>query len=174
MSQDTLAAINDLQPIAHRLRDRQEQIDKGKQHLCENIAELTSLAYEQGRDIILAKTKTGKTIKFSEWLHIHVPTLQLSQAGKYERVATEQLTDPRQCIFAFLPEADVKKLLPARCKPAPWEVGWGFAHRLHSLAAATPICDWPTQQRDYLAQELEPLARELWPARFAGPPATLT
>ncbi len=166
MSQETLAAINDLQPIAKRLREREEQIEAGKTNLYAKIGELTELAYEQGRDLLLAKTKTGKAVKFSEWLHIHVPNLGAQQASKYERVAVEQLTDPRQCIFAFLPPGDEARDLPTRSKPAPWEVGWGYASRLISLTKTKPIADWPSQQREYLATELEPLAKTLWPEKF--------
>ena len=166
MSQETLTAINDLQPIAKRLREREEQIEAGKRNLFERISDLTELAYEQGRDLILAKTKTGKVLKFSEWLRIHVPNLHAQQAAKYERVATEQLTDPRQCIFAFLPAEEGNRDLPARMKPKPWELGWGYMHKLSSIIKTKLLLDWPSQQREYLAQELEPVARELWPERF--------
>jgi hypothetical protein len=167
MSQETLTAINDLQPIAKRLREREEQIESGKKHLYEHISELTGLAYEQGRDLITAKTKTGKTVRFSEWLHIHVPNLPIEQATKYERVATEQLHDPRQCIFAFIPAADAGNRLPVRAKPSAWELGWGYAHRLLTLTSLKPIDGWPDKQRECLATELQPIAKALWPEKFS-------
>lgn len=150
-----------MQPIAARLREREEQIAAGKRSMMQNMTDLVVLAGDQGRDILLAKTKLGKALRWSDWLGSHVPNLPESQAAKYERVATEQLTDPRQCVFAFLPPAEHEPKAE-RLKPAVWERSWGLASRLTKVVDGAP-----DTMLNKVRTCLEPMARRLWPDKFA-------
>ena len=158
-------AINDLQPIARRLREREEVIAAKKRAVFEHIGELTGLAAEQGQDLLLAKTKLGKHLRWSEWLGAHVPNLPEQQASKYERIATEQLRDPRQCVFAFLPPIE-KDITPARTPPKVWERVWGFVHKVQSALRDAPLEKWPENQVEQTKREIEPVAKALWPEKF--------
>lgn len=163
---DQLQHINDLKPIAQRMRERQEVIIKRKADVYAHIGELVSLASEQGRDCLLAKTKLGKLLRWSDWLNAHVPNITEDEAHKYERITTEQLSDPRQCVFAFLPphESEPK---PARTPPKAWERAWGFVTKLKSIIQPTEIKSWPASQVDLTRHELEPAARALWPEKWS-------
>ena len=164
---DKLASINELAPIAKRMRDREERILHQRNKAIAEIGETVALIQEQGRDIVMAKTKLGKALRWSEWLENHVPTLPEALAARYERVATEQLSDPRQCVFAFLPPAE-REPKPERTAPASWETAWGYVHKLTKVIRDEPITTWPAEQVAATRAEIEPLARLLWPERFAA------
>lgn len=159
---NALPALTDLAPIAQRLRNREEEITAGKRNMMDNISTLVSLATEQGRDLVLAKTKLGKHLRWSEWLKAQVPNLPEAQAAKYERIATEQLTDARQAVFAFLPAPD-RDATPERMKPEVWETAWGFAAKLTKLTRDKPIAEWPDEQKEGLWDVLRPIVAELRP-----------
>ena len=157
---NTLAQINDLQPIAKRLREREEQITSKKKSMLANIGELIAFASDQGQDIILAKTKLGKALKWGDWLTAHVPNMDELQAAKYERVATEQLNDPRQCVFAFLPPSDNSSstaLEVQRIKPAAWEIAAGCIYKFMRI----PIEGWPHEQLENTRGELKSAVERL-------------
>ncbi len=165
MTNDRLIALNDLKGIAARMRERQEVIEAGKTKTMAQIADVISAIADQGRDILLAKTKLGKHLKWSEWLGAHIPNLSESVAARYERVTTEQLSDPRQCIFAFLPPAD-REQSPERIPPAAWEMASGYINKLAIKFRDQPLDTWPGEQVDATRKQLEPLVRSLWPERF--------
>ena len=137
---DKLQTINELAPIASRLREREEQISALKRDMWGNVASLVSTAGEQGRDLLLAKTKLAGGLRWSDWLSAHVPNLPEAQASKYERITTEQITDVRQAIFAFIPVSEQDK--PKRLPPAPWEPVFGLLGRLSRV----DVQEWPQDQ----------------------------
>ena len=153
--------INTLQPYATTLRDRQEAIDAKVKQLFAIISDLRNETFEQGRTIIEAKHCLGGRLSWSEWLRAHVPSLSHQQASKYERITTEQLEDPRQCLFAFLPP--VEKDHVERMKPKPWERAWGF---LFKFTRAAKIEEWPKEQIEYTRDALDPVVRKLYPEKF--------
>ena len=152
MSQQ-LQTINELSPIALELRERQELILGKLKKFNALTADMISDASDQGRAILLAKTKLGKHLKWSDWLNAHVPNLDEQQADKYERIAVEQITDTRQCIFAFLPPAE-REAKPVRTKPAIWESAWAYLTRLNR--STRDINTWPHEQVELTRQELTP------------------
>ena len=158
-------AINDLQPIAARMRSREEDITSKKSDLFGLLGELTALAVEQGQDVILARTKLNNVLRWSEWLQAHVPNLPEQQAAKYVRLATEQLRHPREVVFAFVPQVEAEQK-EQRTSPKPWEMVWGYIHKLKTKLKDEPMRDWPAAQRDLTRTELEPIAKELWPENF--------
>lgn len=160
-----LANINDLQPIAQRMRERQESIEADKRDVFGRIANLIGLAAEQGQDCLLAKTKLGKHLRWSDWLRAHVPQLSEDDAAKYERISTEQLVDPRQCVFAFLPPAE-RKAIEQRLPAKPFEVVCGCITKLKSTLRDEPIDQWPQDRLEIARGELEPVVKVLWPNRF--------
>lgn len=164
---ETLAAVTELQPIARRMRDRQEQINRDKSNVYEKIGDLIATAQEQGQDILTAKAKLGKKVKWSEWLHAHVPTLSEHDATKYERLTTEQLSDPRQCMFAFLPAADRQADVEVeRIKPNAKEFIWRKISTLRNAIKTFNISAWEQHEIELTKKELEPVARALWPEKF--------
>lgn len=164
MNNPKLQAINALAPVAKRLRERQEQINAKLRKWQEITCAAISDAADQGRDIVDAKTKLNGGLRWSEWLHAHVPTLSDAQAVKYERLAVEQLTDLRQCVFALLPPSE-HEAQPERDKAPTWEVAWGYITKLKRLIDKPD--EW-TEQRLHLARaQLAPLVKKLWPEGFS-------
>lgn len=166
MSTNTQAiAINSLQPIAKRLRDRQEQIESTKAKTINELGELIGLIAEQGQDILLAKTKLGRTLKWSEWLTAHVPGLPEQMAARYERVSTEMITDPRQALFAFFP-SEHRSAAPKRIAPAAWESFAGIVRKAETVCRTQPLNTWPVEQIQQTRAKLEPIVKALWPDKF--------
>jgi hypothetical protein len=164
---ETLAALTELQPIARRMRERQEQIERDKSKVYDNIGNLIASAQEQGQDILTAKAKLGKKVKWSDWLHAHVPSLSEQDATKYERLTTEQLSDPRQCMFAFLPNAERKDDVEVeRTKPNAKEFIWRKISTLRNAIKTFDIGTWAAPDIELTKKELEPVARALWPEKF--------
>jgi len=160
---------HELQPIAKQLRERQIEIDQAGKAAIEHISGILEAISEQGRDLLNAKThvRVGKLMSWAEWLENNVPNLPAKTAAKYERITVEGITDPRQAVFAFLPEPD-RRELPQRARPEPWEVAWSHAHRFASLLREQTLGALREEQREHLRRELEPVAVELWPDKFAG------
>ena len=157
---DQLAAINALQPIAKQLRDGQEAIESKLRQWHNLTSEMVGDAAEMGRQIVLAKTKLGKHLKWSEWLAHHVPNLPETQAAKYERIATEQLHDPRQCVFAFLPSPE-RSDAAGVVKPTPsdWVRAWG--HLGQFVKALHTVGQWPDEQKAAARQQMADSVRAL-------------
>jgi hypothetical protein len=161
----TLAINTELKPIAAAMRSRQEQIEKDKRDVYGRIGSLVASAQEQGADVAMVKAKLSKNISFEDWLHAHVPNLTSQDAARYERIAHEQLTDPRQCIFAFLPPSEAKEK-DTRIPPSPREVVWAGAVKLMKAFELANIEEWDEREKDLTRKELEPMARTLWPNKF--------
>ena len=150
---EKLIVINELTPIAKRIRERQADIESGRHRVESDMCEVISAIQEQGRDIILAKSKLGKVVRWGEWLQAHVPQLSETIAAKYERVVNEQITSPRQCAFAFLPPSDPKPKSD-RAKPDAWEICWGFTNKLKRTIRDNPPKEWPKEQLESLRREI--------------------
>lgn len=161
----TLAINTELKPVAAAMRARQEQIEKDKRDVYGRIGSLVASAQEQGADVLMVKAKLSKTMSFDDWLKAHVPNLSAQDAAKYERITHEQLTDPRQCIFAFLPPAEAKEA-EKRTPPSPREVVWAGAVKLMKAFEFANVESWDEREKDLTRKELEPLARTLWPNKF--------
>lgn len=157
--------LHELEPIARALRERESQIDTQKRSFYTTLAALIALAGDQGRDLITAKSKLSQRgLTYSEWLEIHVASIPSQQAAKYERLATEQLSDPRQCVFAFLPPADRKPSEKAeRTHPPVWERVWGLISRMNNVLKVEPLDRWDDHEIKSLRDSLYPIAVELWP-----------
>ncbi len=168
MTKTDLQTLNGLQPIAQRMRERQEQLQTGKRTLHAGVADLLVLAQEQGKDILLAKTKLGSRLKWSEWLSAHVPNLDETEARKYERLCTEQLSDVRKVAFAFLPPSEKESTQPEtpRTKAGPWETLYGFAQKMRRNARGLDLSKWPKAMKDATRNELEPICQQLFPERW--------
>ena len=166
---DKLAAINELNSLAADMRDRQEAICSAVRNVTKDMSDAIALAAEQGQDCLKAKIKLPKGVRWSEWLRAHVPNMDEAQAARYERVSTEHIDDVRQCIFAFFPPTPQKQIVE-RIKPNPWEHAWGYVSKFKRTLIDAPINDWPAAQVEATRNELEPVAKVLWPERFTGPP----
>lgn len=159
-----LQIATQLAPIAKQMRERQEQIERDKSDVYARIGNLVALASDQGRDCLLAKVKLGKAMRWSDWLHAHVPNLSEQDAAKYERISTEQISDPRQCVFAFLPERTQSEDKPERSKPSFFEAVLTHTYKLEALAKVQPVDQWPQDQQEAARVRLRPIVSALWPA----------
>ena len=164
---DKLAINTELKSIAETMRSRQESINRDKNNLYGRIASLIATAQEQGQDILTVKTKLGKASSFSDWLSAHVPTLSEKDAAKYERLTHEQLSDPRQCMFAFLPAPDkTQEETVGRTPPSEFEVTWGKTFNFVKAFRSVAVDDWTELQRENVRRELTPIMIKVWPDGF--------
>jgi hypothetical protein len=162
---NSLKTASDLAPIAKEMRERQLGIDRKGTQAMALIGEIIADISEQGRDVINAKTHLGKMMSFADWLEGNVPNLPPRTASKYERITVEGITDPRQAVFAFMPEPDQRELpKPGRSKPSFFENVLAHTYKLESLTKEQPVAAWPEDQREAARVRLRPLVNALWPS----------
>lgn len=154
--QNKLSTIATLQDIAKSLRERQELIESKLKKFQEVTADLLGDGIEQGKELALAKAKLGRAIKWSDWLAAHVPNITEVQAAKYGRLATEDITDLRQAVFAFLTPAEVQDTAK-RLPPAEWEKSWGYLRSLERIKFNA----WPSDQQTLAKERLESVAKNM-------------
>ena len=165
-----LSVMTELQPIAKRMREREEQIIHGKNNVRNSMCEVLTIAVEQGQDITLVKAKLGKHSTWDEWRAAHVPNLTHDDAAKCERLSKENSQRHLgQWMFIFTPpkevqEEDAIKRLP----PNEREVLWGRITKLNNTLATINLSEWTEQDKELTRHELEPTAKMLWPDRFSG------
>jgi len=164
---NSLQVITELQPIARRMRERQEEINRGKRDAFARMGDVIASVFEQGQDITLAESKLGKAMTLDDWLSGHCPALNSTEAKRYQRVSKERLT-VEQCRFLFTDfNADVKQIeTPQRIPPNPRESLWGKIAKLGSAFKAIDLSAWSKTEIDLTRAELEPVAKKLWPERF--------
>lgn len=137
-----MQTINELQPLAKAIREREEVIQFNVKKLIQLALDINVDVRAQGHDITLAKTKLNKYVRFDEWLSAHIPNLPSELAQKYERISKEQIVDIRQGLLPFLPPAE-REAKPERIPPAQWEVAFGYITKLNRVAA---FDGWPEEQ----------------------------
>lgn len=165
---NNLSILTELQPIAKRMREREEIIIKGKRDVQANVCEVLGHAVEQGQDITLVKSKLGKGATLDQWLAVHVPTLPVDTAAKYVRLSHERKEqDAGQWMFLFV-EPQTKQLTETvtRVKPGEREVLWSRIVDLNKVIKASDVARWSEPDRELIRAELEPTAKLLWPERF--------
>lgn len=163
-----LSILTELQPIAKRMREREEQIIHGKTGVRNAMCEVLAIAVEQGQDITLIKAKLGKHATWEEWRQAHVPNLSSEDAAKCVRLSQEHKERSLgQWMFLFNDPAqhdtdDTTKRLP----PNEREVLWGRINKLNNTLRVIDIESWTDTDKDLTRKELEPTAKLLWPDRF--------
>lgn len=158
--------VKGLRDCAERLRNREESIKPKVIAGNETICEVLGLATEQGRDLIIAETLLHGRMRLSDWLLAHVPTLSACRAQKYINLSQGKYADPRQCILRL---GDEPKQIEGDRRPSPkaWQSAAGAIGRLWRTVRDAPINTWPPIQVDTARKSLEPIARLLWPDKFA-------
>jgi hypothetical protein len=163
-----LSVMTELQPIAKRMREREELINCGKLRVRSEMCDVLAIAVEQGQDITLVKAKLGKHSTWDEWRAAHVPNLTHDDACKCERLSKENTErNLGQWMFIF---NEHKQLADSvnRLPPNEREVLWGRIAKLNSTFTTIDIEAWTEQDKELTRRELEPTARLLWPERFKG------
>ena len=159
--------MTELQPIAKRMREREELILAGKKNVRANMSEVLAIAVEQGKDATLIKAKLGKHATFADWCAAHVPNMSIEDSAKYVRLSqewTERMAGQWMFLFneAQPHNHDEVKRLP----PNERERLWGIATKLNKAINTIDIETWTEQEKELTRHELEPTAKLLWPERF--------
>jgi hypothetical protein len=162
-----LSIMTELQPIAKRMREREEQIIHGKNGVRNAMCEVLAIAVEQGQDITLVKAKLGKHSTWDEWRAAHVPNLSAEDASKCERLSKENTERSLgQWMFIFNAPKEVAEDGVKRLPPNEREVLWGRIAGLNKVIHTIDIEAWTETDKELTRHELEPTARLLWPKRF--------
>ena len=159
--------MTELQPIAKRMREREEQIIHGKKSVRTNMVEVLAIAVEQGKDATLIKAKLGKHSTWDEWRAVHVPNMSAEDAAKYVRLSqewSERMSG--QWMFLFNEAQPHESHEPKRLPPNDREILWGRITKLNNTLATINLSEWTEQDKELTRHELEPTARLLWPERF--------
>lgn len=163
----------DLQERARLINSREENIETLKTKAIEVSAEILSEATIQGADLSAAKARC-KPKEWLEWLSSHCPTINHLLANRYMGLAEkfrarQNLTAPEslQLVFQL---CDVREQTQhkngAPKYPVHQEGLWRWA-KFSKFVKANPITRWPDPCVQKLREDLEPIAKQLWPQRFA-------
>lgn len=159
MNNQKLATINQLNEVAHEMRERQELIKSALTEVNHGMASAITLARDQGAALVQVENSIKGHCSIDDWLKAHVPALSPDEAKKYKRITSEHLVDPRQCAFAFLPKPETTGDKVKRIEASDWEKAAGAVAKLNDAIA--DVDSWPAGQRDALTESLAGIMAKL-------------
>lgn len=162
-----------LNDLARRINQRESQIEVLKKQTIDQANAAICEALLQGKDLLAAKAMC-KHGEWLDWISAHCPALSVSTINRYMRVATMYSTK-KELIAAESLRAAL--LLCTEDKPGsegtqqprtwpPFQEGMGKAWKFVEYVKRHPLGQWPGDTVAALREDLEPVAKELWPERF--------
>ena len=167
-----------LAKLARQIKEREDVIDHRKRLMIGEGIEALKEILLQGRDLALAKAVCAHG-KWLPWLAANFPK-STDTAQRYMRLAANTdrvrhlLENPggsapsiRSALLACFPdegEAGEGK------EPKSWPPYLEAIHRFSKVfgyIGKHPLAEWPQEGKVKLQEELLPVAKELWPDRFA-------
>jgi hypothetical protein len=128
----------------------------------------------QGDDLNAARASC-KHGDWLDWLKTHCPLVHYRKANRYMHLAANLTRvsnlagadSLRQALqLCDVPvDSETDDITPTRRWPLPVEA-LGRLSKFTGLLSRCPISKWPGPQRDKLREDLQPVARELWPEKF--------
>ena len=164
--------MNELQTLARCINQREEIIQIGKQRTLESANATGAAVLEQGRDLIKAKSKAPHG-EWLTWLREHCPKVSPRMAQLYMRAAsnTKRVShlpeaNSLRSALALLDE-DQPSTEPKETKRWPPHIeAMTRASKLAGYVTRFPISRFPDEIVERLRDDLEPVARQLWPDKF--------
>lgn len=161
----------ELVTLARVCNDRENTIALLASKTHASASEWLAEAILQGADLIAAKARL-KHGQWLDWLKAHCPSIHYLKANRYMRLAenlsrVKDLTEAGSLREALaLCDAPVE---PSKEQSKQWPAymeGIRRWSKLRNFIAAHPIKEWPPEGVECLREDVEPVARELWPERF--------
>jgi hypothetical protein len=159
---------NELFTIARRINDREKVIEQLRSKTETVASTVVAEALLQGCDLLAAKAQ----VKFGEWeswLRAHCPR-SIRNAQRYMRLAMNhpRIAEGTNSLRAALALCETNEEHD-KGEPKRWPAyiqAIGRLGKLSEFVEHNPISNWPVEGRDKFKEDLEPLARQLWPERW--------
>lgn len=165
-----------LTQLAKTINEREETIELAKTHTIKAAAAAVTEALLQGRELIQAKSLCPRG-QWEAWLQMNCPRIGLRSAQRRMALAFQlpknpQLTEAGS-LRAALALCEMEGLEKEQTEPRRWPPYLEAINRLGKLALyfdRFPIDKWPEVGVEKFKADLEPIARRLWPEKFAQTP----
>lgn len=165
--------MTDLVTIGRRIRDREETIRALKKQTLNKAAETISEVLLQGADLLKVK-RALEHGQWLPWLAAHCPEISARTAQDYMKLAGDprvaadliQAGSIRQALALLERGEDDSK---SKGEPRQWPPYLEAIGRLSKLVGYVdrfPIDKWPEEGLGKFRQDLEPIAKRLWPEKF--------
>lgn len=152
-----------LQTLARQINDREETIDSLRSRVEETLRQAAPEIILQGQALIAAKAHV-KHGDWLPWLKAHCPKVSERNARRYMTRATNATLSDYYHLLCNVEEEH--KATPDSRQWLPYVEALGRVARFRAYLSRFPISNWPAPGRQKLKEELEPIARELWPDQF--------
>lgn len=172
----TKVQANELHALAKKINEREETIQALRGKIFETGSEAGTEIILQGQDLIKAKDTIAHGL-WIDWLKAHCPRVSERTAQHYmaiarnpQRVALLKAGIPSRDLFGALEINGGDDDQQSGGKPKvylPYMQTLYLFTRAVKYIGTHPLKECPEETRDELRKELEPIAAELWPDRFA-------
>lgn len=162
----------ELANLARRINGREQAIEAMRLRTIKSVNETLCEVLLQGQDLIKSKAHCHHGA-WLYWLAANCPKISLRRAQRYMSLADKAESIPN------LREADTLRAALALCdlegessddkKARGWPAYQEAILRLSKLRGyvdRNPIQSWPREGLEKFREDLEPIARSLWPERF--------
>jgi hypothetical protein len=167
----TKQRADELKNYAREINELENEILQRKTRVLDEVRQFDCRVIEIGQKLIQAKLRCPKDF-WQDWLRANC-TVSPRMAQQYMRIAA----DPKRVSGAASIRQALALLAEGEAEPAsdekpqrellPYLEALGRIHKFCGYVAKHPLKDWPQEGKDKAREDLEPIARELWPSQFA-------
>jgi len=164
--------MNELITIARRINERETTIETLRKQTLDKVNATLCEVLLQGQDLIEMKARCAHG-NWINWLRVNCPTLSERRAQRYMALArsasARQQVGEAQSLRNLLMLCDMEADR-TQADPKRWPSYMEAIGRLSKLAGYVkryPIMQWPNEGVEKFREEMLPLARGLWPDKFA-------
>lgn len=162
----------ELRTLARRINAREEAIEGLKKRALDSAADTIKEALLQGQDLVKLK-HTLPHGQWLTWLSLHCPKIGERTAQVYMRLASNP-----QRAADFISAGSIRQALALLEEPAgktetqtkqwpPYLEAIGRLSKLVGYVERFPVDQWPEEGLEKFRGDLEPIAKRLWPEKFA-------
>jgi hypothetical protein len=162
--------VPELVTLARRINSREETIQQLRRRTVGCVNETLCEVLLQGQDLLEMKARCRRG-DWTHWLRVNCPTVGLRSAQRYMALAAhgsggelQEADSLRAALSLCNLEGEAEKTEPKRW-PAYQETILRIS-KLRGYVERNPIKAWPKEGIEKAQEELEPIARELWPDKF--------
>jgi hypothetical protein len=166
----------ELGDIARSISEREATIDSLKRQTVDKANQAVTEAILQGQELIKARSMVPHGL-WEEWLKVNCPTVSMRNAQRYVSLAKQIATHVsllndadsiRSALALIADQRPIDKVqeLEERKWPTYLE-GIYRASKWLGFIERNPLDKWPDEGKTKLKEDLEPVAKALWPEKFA-------
>ena len=169
MKNNVIIHSDELHRLAREINDRESTILLIRSKVEEALRPAGPEIIMQGQTLLRAKVLIPHGL-WLDWLAANCPQLSARNAQRYMARASNTTLSFFYHLLCDPEPASGEKPPPRQWPPYVEAIGRAgkLAGQVRSLVEKFPIERWPEEGRQRLREEIEPLARMLWPEKFPG------